>query len=271
MRALGWEPGKNVELLYKSAESRYERMPDIVEQFVRMPVDVLVVFGPQAADAARQKTKTIPIVWAGSYELGPQARPEGNITGSSYITGPQGLKRLEILKALVPKATNVAIFTVSAKPSAEPFPASVVAAAKGIGLDIFRVTFASPAELERAYAEAKRRGANAVYLPVFPELTWSESVRAKVIQQAAQYRLPAAYEVPSLAASGGLLAYGADDTAGARRVPYFVDRILRGAKPSDLPIETISRIELNINRRTARELGLEIPPALLLQADNVFD
>jgi putative ABC transport system substrate-binding protein len=273
LRKLGWERGKNIEILSKSAESRYERMPGLVDEFVRLPVDVLVVFGPEGARAAQESTRTIPIVWAGSYVITPQARPHDNVTGISYVLGTPGLKRLELLKELVPRTTRVAILTLMR--SAEGADSAVdprdVDDAKKLGLHIFRVFVASPAGFDRAFAQAMNEGANAVYVPVFPEITWSRSVQSHVLSLAARYKVPAIYETPELARHGALLAYGVDDTVGNQRAAYFIDRLLRGAKPSDLPVERADKFRLAINRRTARELGIEIPPSLLILADNVFD
>lgn len=274
LRDLGWAQGRNVELLSKSAESRPERFPAIIDAFVRMPVDVLVFFGNDGAEIAMSRTKTIPIVVVGGFFEGMVAslrRPGGNVTGIAAAVGVPYSKRLELLKAIAPQASTVAFvgpdLPDGKKPTLSP---QLIEACRQVGVQPVVVSFQADGQLEQAFAEARRRGANALMFATWPTLSWGD-IPLKVTRLAAQHKLPAMYPLPSLAKSGGLIAYGSDDYESYRRAPYFIDRVLRGEKPAELPIEQPAKFYLNINRRAARELGLEIPPSLLIQADNVFD
>ena len=272
LRKLGWSPGRNVQLISRTAESRYERMPQLVEELLGHQVDVLVVFGPEAANAARARTSEVPIVWAGSYTLGATARPHDNVTGFTFSGGPSALKRLEILKALAPKASRIAMFAQVMEGQERPTLTPVfLERAHRLGLDPFVVYLGSRESFASAFERAVAAGADCAYMSVFPELTWSEAVQGEIIQLSRKYRLPTIYEMPSLARSGALIGYGSDAFEGHRRAAFFIDRILRGAKPFELPVEQVTKVELNVNRRAAKELGLEIPALIAIRADNVFD
>jgi putative ABC transport system substrate-binding protein len=270
LQKLGWVPGKDVILLSRSAESRYERFPALVDQLIRVPVDVLVVFGPEAGKVARGRTKTIPIVFAGLANLRTDSEPTGNVTGVT-TSNPVG-KRLELLKAIAPKASRVAMFaSVSAGQAKPSLSTPLIEGARRIGFELFAVYFEGPHGLEAAFEDAVRGRADALYMSTFPELTWAAEVQDTVLRLAQQHRMPAVYEAPGMAAKGGLIAFGHGDFDDYRRAAYFIDRILRGAQPATLPLEEPMKFEVNINRRTAGQLGLRIPPSLLVQADNIYD
>jgi ABC-type uncharacterized transport system substrate-binding protein len=274
LRDLGWAKGRNVELLSKSAESRPERYPAIIDAFVRMPVDVLVFFGSDAAEFALSRTKTIPIVIVdGNFEgkVASLRRPGGNVTGNAASVGAPYTKRLELLKAIAPQTSTVAFVGQDQpdgkKPTLSP---QLMEACRQVGVQPVVVSFQADSQLEQVFAEARQRGANALMFGTWATLNWGDTP-LKVTRLAAQHKLPAMYALPGLAKLGGLIAYGSEEYEGYRRASYFIDRILRGEKPAELPIEQPAKFYLNINRRAARELGLEIPPSLLIQADNVFD
>ncbi len=271
LRELGWVEGKNVQQVWKSNENRSELSPGIIDEFVRMPVDVLVVFNPASAQIALQKTRTIPIVAvAGLFvEQGLVAslgRPGGNLTGISLDAGDffHG-KLLQLLKSAAPRITRVAFL---ARVGHGDFHAETHKAATALGLTIFHVRY-KDAEFEHAVAEAVRQGANGLVFLGTAHLQYAHFQR-KAHEVCARHRLPAMHTVLSTVETGGLRAYSLNEREYYRRVPYFIDRILKGANPAELPIEQVDRIELHLNLGTAKELGLNFPASLVTQADRVF-
>ncbi len=269
LRDLGWVEGKNVQLLWKSAEGRPERRPGIIDEFVRMPVDVLVVFNNESSRIALQRTRTIPIVATGGFlvEQGlvaSLARPGGNLTGLSWeFRGSQG-KLLQLLKSAAPRTTRVAFI---ARVGHGDFHPETLKAATDLGLSIFNVRFEG-VEFERAVEEAVRQGANGLVFRGTPQMQYRE-VQRKVHEVCFRHRLPAMHEHLPAVESGGLMGYSVDDELPYRRIPYFIDRILKGAKPAELPIEQVDKLELRLNLGTAKELGLTFPASLITQADRV--
>ncbi|HYC35660.1 MAG TPA: ABC transporter substrate-binding protein [Usitatibacter sp.] len=272
---LGWAVGKDLRLVSKSAEGRYERMPEIIDAMVRLPVEVLVVFGPEAARAAQERTTTVPIVWAGSHLLGATSSPTGNLTGTTYVQGPPGTgaaKRLELLKTIAPRASRVAVFLHQEPGKPLPLPSeTVMRASAHLGLKFRLFGFMHQEGLDLAFEQARRWGADSAYMSVFPALTWSRPLQLKVIGLSKRHRWPTIYEMPALAQAGGLIAHGHDDVVGQSRAAYFIDRLLRGARPAELPVEQVSTVQMTINRSTARDLGLQVPQTLLVSADRLFD
>lgn len=268
LRELGWGPGR-LEVRVLSAEGRYERFPGIVDEMVRRHADVIVVAGPEAARVARDRAPAIPLVEAMAFNRAP-GRASGNVTGP-VVANPVE-KRLELLKTIAPGSRKVAMFAHVAPGEKPPeLSPALLAAAKKNGLEAFAVYFDSHEELGPAFAEIRRRGADAVYMSSFPRLSWDGAVRAHILELAARHRLPAVYESIYMVEEGGLVAFEADDRELWRRVAYYVDRILRGAKAADLPREEPTTFLMWVNRRTAGELGLSVPPMIDLQANRVFN
>jgi putative tryptophan/tyrosine transport system substrate-binding protein len=269
LRQLGWVPGESIQLVARSAESRYERFPAIVDELLHSRVEVLVVFGPEAAKIARERAGSVPVVWPVAFNR-PPGPPSGNVTG--MVVANPVLKRLEILKAIAPRSSRVAMFARVAPGEKPPeLTAPLVAAARTLGLEPFAIYFEAAEELDGQFAKLRAARADAVYMSTFPVLTWNADVRRAVVDLAARHRLPMVCEDPDLVAEGALIGFGHDDAEIFRRTAQFIDRILKGTRPADLPLEQPMAYRLNINRRTAGSLGLTIWPALLLQADTVFD
>ena len=275
LRELGYVEGQNITIEHRSSEGRYERLPALAAELVRLKVDVIVVPASQNALAAKEATRTIPIVMASAADpvaegiVASLARPGGNITGLMGNAGPEiAGKRLELLKEAVPKVSRVAILRnpTNAANVAGFKESEVVAQALRIQLlplDVRRADdFASafPAAL-RARVDALIVIADAVLL----------THRARIADFAAKNRLPAMYGGQDYMDAGGLMFYGANNADVYRRAATYVDKILKGAKPADLPVEQASKYELVINLKTAKELGLDLPTSVLARADEVIE
>jgi putative ABC transport system substrate-binding protein len=268
LRKHGWIQGQNLELVSLSAEGRYERFPDIVDRMAAMRVDVMVVFGSDSAKVAREQGRGIPVVDTVAFNEAPGRG--GGIVGM-VVQNPVG-KRIELLKQLVPSARRVAFF--AHRPQGKSWPVigdDVRAQIAQLGITPRVLYFTSMAQLDGAFDEAMRWGANAAYMSGFPKLYWERDTQEHVLRLAARHRLPVVYELPELAARGALIGFGPDVRTTHERAAYFIDRILRGARPEDLPAEQPSGFVLTLNRTTARELGLDVPPAVLLQVNEAFD
>jgi putative ABC transport system substrate-binding protein len=274
LRELGYAEGHNMSMEFRNAEGQFERLPALAAELVRLPVDVLVAPGPEAVlQAAQHATQTIPIVMvAVDYDpltlgyVAGLARPGGNITGiflqQPELTG----KRLEFLKETLPHLKQVAVVWDAV--SADQFQAAQEAA-RVLGVQIHSLELRQPPayDVEGAVATAAQEGVEAVAVLMSP-LIGRHSARLTAL--ALQYRLPTMFGVRIRVEEGGLMAYGASLPDTFQRAAEYVDKILKGAKPRDLPIEQPSKFELVINLKTAQALGLTLPPTLLFQADEVF-
>lgn len=270
LRELGWASGRNLEIISRSAEGRYERFPAIVDEMVARRAEVIVVFSTEALRIAKDRAPDIPLVLSQGYNLPSGRSAEANVTGMA-IPNPVA-KRLELLKSLAPATRRVAMVARVAPGEAPPVISDTLGKAmRQLGLEGFALYFAEPEELDALFAEASRRGANAMYMSLFPRLTWDGDVQRRVIVLAARHRLPAVYELHELARDGALLGFGLDYREVHRKTADYVDRLLRGRLPAQLPREEPLRYILHVNARTARELGLSLPDALRIQADHVFD
>jgi putative tryptophan/tyrosine transport system substrate-binding protein len=274
LRERGWVDGKNVRILHRSAEGRLEGLPAIFEELAALPVDVIVAIGPGAVAAAKA-TKTVPIVMsatAAAVDIGlasSLARPGGNLTGLSFEARDEIIaKRLELLKRALPQLSKVAFLTHG--PPGASWDRMYQAAATQAGVNIVRAEFADLADLERAFASAERDGAQAVLVVDGVSVHQSDYQRA-INAAASRRRLPTLHSAEGGADTGGLMSYAIDSRAQYRRIPYFVDRILRGAKPSDLPMEQPGNPELVVNRGVAKAFGLVLPLSLVLQANRVIE
>ena len=274
LRELGWVDGKNIVLELRYAEGKQERLPELAADLVNLKVDVIVTFGSPAAVAAKKATSTIPIVLGvigDPVAIGlvrNLARPGENVTGNSLIAPELFQKRLEILKEAIPTITRVAFPGNPANPAGAAFRPQIDAAARSLGVELYRVEVRRPEDLEDAINAAARAGAGALLLSSDPLFF---SARARIMELALRHRLPSMSEGKEFVEAGGLMSYSPSIPALVRRAAVFVDKILKGARPGDLPIEQPTTVEFVINLKTAKALGLTVPPSLLQRADQVID
>jgi putative ABC transport system substrate-binding protein len=276
LRSLGWVEGTTIVLERKESGSRLDQLPALAADLVRSKPDLIVAFTPQAVRAVKDATSDIPIVMlfvadpVGVGLASSLAHPGGNLTGvTTVVPGAFIGKMLEVLRELLPHAKRVAAFL---NPSSETlrllFPREAPPAATKLGFHLEAINVQEAGEIPAAVAAAKAGGAEALWIvgdPIF------HSPPNRVPELAAQAGLPSIYLVRNLVQAGGLISYGPDFPGEARRGAHYVDRILKGAKPAELPIEQPSKYLLAINLKTAKSLGVEIPPSLLARADEVFE
>ena len=274
LRELGYVEGQTIAIEYRWAEGKEERFPDLAAELVHLKVDVIVATVAAAVRAAKHATKTIPIVMVvndpvAAGFVATVARPGGNITGLSMMSPEVVGKQLELLSQVVPKISRVAVLANPANPgnAAQLRQAEVVARALGMRLQPLEAH--SPSEIDRAFAAMARERADALLVLLDPILARSRQ-REQIADLAARSHLPAMYALRLHVEAGGLMAYGANIFDLYRRAAIYVDKILKGAKPGDLPIEQPTKFELVINLKTAKALGLTIPPSLLQRADEVI-
>jgi putative ABC transport system substrate-binding protein len=275
LRDLGYVEGRNLSIEYRFAEGRLDRFPALAAELVSVKVDVIFAPGTAAAQAAMKSTATIPIVIAtagnpvGDRLIGSLARPGGNVTGLTMVAGPElGGKYLELLKEAAPGVSRVAVL---GNPLTAPHTALLKEAriaSRALGLEIEPVSARRPDEIDGAFAAMSRARADG--LIVLPDPVFL-SLRARIADLASKARLPAMYGFREEAEAGGLMSYGASLPDLLRRAAVYVDKILKGAKPADLPVEQPTKFELVINLKTAKVLGLTIPQSLLLRADQVIE
>jgi len=276
LRELAWVEGQNIVIQYRWAEGRSDRLPDLAAELVRLRVDVLVASGAAATRAAKEATTTIPIVSVAVQDpvaLGSVrslARPGGNITGPT-LTGGLAIagKQLELLKETVTGVSRVAVLWNPANPMLLQQLRDTEIAARSLNVQLQPVVEArSPDEFDRAFSRIIRGRAEALLVSTDPVFAGQATQLANL---AARNRLPAMYGLRRHVEAGGLIAYGANELDVWRRAATYVDKILKGAKPAELPVEQPTKFELIINIKTAKSLGLTIPPSLLLRADQVLE
>jgi putative tryptophan/tyrosine transport system substrate-binding protein len=275
LRELGYTEGQNIVVEYRYANGTVDRFPELAAELIRLKVDVLVVGGAAAARAAKAKTKTVPIVFAlpgdpvGSGLVASLNRPGGNATGTSTLLPELSRKQLELLKAAVPRVSRVTVLHNSAgRPVAGLALDATREAARALAVELQVLEVRAPNELVSAFAAARAQHADALLALSDPVLG---NKLAQLAELAAKHRLPAIYVRREFAEAGGLLAYGPSFLDNYRRAATYVDKILKGAKPADLPVEQPTKVELVINLKTAKALGLTIPPSLLARADQVIE
>jgi putative tryptophan/tyrosine transport system substrate-binding protein len=275
LREHGWVEGQNIRpIVFRCAEGNAERLPGLVEELLLLNSDVIITPGGAAPSVAARITKTVPIIMlsggdpVASRIVSSLARPGGNVTGLATISSALSGKRLQLLRAVIPKATRIAVLTNPANPSHPTALNAAQVAARSLGLQLVVVEYRGQDDLAAAFQAATRRRADGVIV-LDDSVTFS--YRAVIAELAAKNRLPALHGFREAAESGGLMAYGADLVDQSRRAVIYVDKVLRGAKPADLPIEQPTKFEFVINLKTARALGLTIPPSLLQQADQVIE
>ena len=273
LHELGWREAQNITIEYRWAEEKTERLPDLARQLVSLRVDVIVAATTPAILPAKQATTTIPIVMAVAVDpvatgIVPSiARPGRNITGLSLMAPELVGKQMQLLREVVPRVSRVAILWNPSNASNAPQLRDAREAARTLKVQLQALEARGPTEIDSAFAVMTRERANAVIVLADSTLV---AHRARIADLAAKSRLPAMYGLTDHAAAGGLIAYGPNIADLYRRAAVYVDRILKGAKPSDLPIEQPTRFELILNLRTAKTLGLTIPPSILTRADQVI-
>jgi len=273
LRDLGYVDGGNITIEYLSSEGKYERLPALAADLVRLKVDIIVAPAAQNVVAAKQATPTIPIVMVsvgdpvGNGLVASLARPGGNITGTSFLTSAIVGKQLELLKQITPHVSRLAILLNPANPGHLLGLEEAKVAAHSLGVQLQALEARGPDDLERAFAATTRERAGALFVP------WDGMFLlhlTRITQLAAKTRLPTMYGHRGYVDAGGLASYGPSALESFRRAAAYVDKILKGAKPGDLPVEQPTKFELIINLKTAKALGLTIPPSLLGRADEVI-
>ena len=273
LRELGYTEGQNIAIEYRYAQGRTEVLPDLAGDLVRSKVNIIVVAAAPAIRAAQQATSSIPIVMAALADpldaefVASLARPGGNITGLSALVAGYSAKWLELLKETVPRLSRVAVLLNPANPSHVAYWRETQAAGRALGVTPHAVEARAPEEFEPAFAAMTKARAGGIIIP--PDaLTFAH--RTRIVELAAKSRLPAMYGLREFVDAGGLMAYASSLRDLFRRAATFVDKILKGARPADLPVEQVTRVELVINLKTAKALGLTIPQSVLIRADQVI-
>jgi putative ABC transport system substrate-binding protein len=273
LRDLGWVEGQNVGVEYRYANNHLEQFPHLAAELVRLKVDLIVAGGEAGIRAARDATSTIPIVMANSGDpvgtglIASLSRPGGNVTGLSLLAPDLGGKRLELLKETVPKVSRVGVLWNPTNAVKALELNSTEVAARALGVIVTSHEVRAPADFDRAFAAIGRERPTALITLADP---LTRSYRTQLAEFAAKSRLPMIAELRDFAEAGGLMTYGASLLDLYRRAATYVDKILNGAKPGDLPIEQPTKFELVVNLKTAKSLGLTIPQSVLVRADEVI-
>jgi len=274
LRERGWVEGRNAVIEWRFAEGRMERFPDLAADLVRLKVDLIVTTGGPAARAAKQATTTIPIVAVavsdpvGQGFVASLARPGGNVTGLATLFPELAVKRLGLLKEILPGVSRVAVLWNAANPGNVIILRGVQAAARTLGVTLQSREVRGPDDFEAAFAKMSRERHDALMILDDPLLF---QYRASIVDFAAKMRLPTMHPFRESVEAGGLIAYSVNLAELNRRAAEYVDKILKGADPAELPIEQPTEFELVINLKTAKALGLTIPPSLLQRADQVIE
>jgi putative ABC transport system substrate-binding protein len=274
LRKLGYIEGKNIAFEYRYADNRHDRLPRLAEELVRLKVDVLIASSTTAALAAKSATRIIPIVFFASGDpvaaglVDSLAQPGGNLTGFTRIAAVLAGKRLELLKqTIVQPVRGVAVLWHHGNPGSEEIWKESQAPAQALGLKLHSLAISSAGEFEGAFQEAMKTRSAALFVTLSALIT---SNRKRIADLAIKSGLPSIYERREFVESGGLMSYGADQSEPYRRGAVFVDKILKGAKPAELPVEQPTKFDFIINLKTAKQIGLTIPPNVLARADRVI-
>jgi len=275
LREFGYLPGKTLEIVYRSAEGEPDFIADACQDLLAQKVELIVASGPSAALAAKKATGSVPIVIQAIGDpiaigaVRSLARPEANLTGVSFISSDLAGKRVQLIRDLAPAAKRIAVLYDARSPNARAEAGVALVAASNLGLKPEEVALASDADLPRALDRLKTSGPDALYV------TFEEGIivnnRSAIAEFGVRHRIPVASGWSSLTEAGGLVSYAPDMAAIFRRSAYYVHRILGGATPAQLPIELPNTVELVINMRTAKALGLAVPQGVLLRADRVIE
>lgn len=274
LRILGYTEGRNLSIEYRWSAGADERLPEMAAELVQLKVDVIVTHGGLPPAAAKQATSTIPIVTAATADpvgqglVASLARPGGNLTGLSMLSTDLTEKRVQMLRQFVPKATRVAVLAMKGTPATPLMLAQMRTTAQQLALTLTVQEVNEVGALEGAFAAMQRAGAQVLVVQQAP----FTSINLKLIVALAdKHRLPAMYDIRRYVDDGGLVSFGPSLPDLFRRAAHYVDKIFKGAKPADLPVEQPTKFELFINRKTAKALGLTIPQALLMSADEVIE
>jgi ABC-type uncharacterized transport system substrate-binding protein len=272
LRAFGYVEGKDIVIEYRNAAGKVDQVPRNAVELVRLKVDIIVTAGPTDTRAAKEATSTIPIVMTqdpdpvGNGFVASLARPGGNITGLSRIAPELSGKQLELLKEIVPELSRVAVFGTSTEPGNAQSSREIELAAGVLGVKLQYLDILASKDVETAFEAARTGRADAVLILASPILTQ----RKQIADRALTSRIPAIYDRREFVDTGGLMSYGVNISDLDRRAATYVDKILKGAKPADLPVEQPTKFELIINLKAAKQIGLAIPPNVLVRADRVI-
>jgi putative ABC transport system substrate-binding protein len=273
LRDLGYEEGKNILIEYRWAEGQYDRLPELAAEIVRLKVDVIVTHAVAPTLAAKQATATIPIVMTnvgdalGNGIVASLARPGGNITGDTFFLTELATKRLEVLKDAVPRVRRIAVLTNPDNSATGPVIQATEVAAKALQIVLQRFDVRGPDDLEGAFAAMAAKRPDALSVLEDPKIIVNIK---RIADLASKQRLPAIGFI-EFAEAGGLIGYGVNFLALYRRAAVFVDKILRGAKPADIPVERPMRFDFAINMKTAKVLGIKFPNSILVRADKIIE
>jgi putative ABC transport system substrate-binding protein len=273
LRDLGYVEGKNIIIEWRSADGKPDRLPAMASELAHLNLDALVTAGPAATGPAKEATVTVPIVMAqdsdpvGNGFIASLARPERNITGLSALAPEISGKQLELLREIIPKLSRVAVFGISKRPGNAQALRELELAAHGFGVQLQYLDILTADDIEIAFGAASKGRADAILMLGNPVAT---SHRTQVTALAVKNRLPVMYDRPEFVQDGGLITYSVSQNDLYRRAAMYVDKILKGAKPADLPVEQPTKFELAINLKTAKQIGLAIPPNVLARADRVI-
>jgi ABC-type uncharacterized transport system substrate-binding protein len=273
LRQLGYVEGQNILIEWRYADGRSDRLPDLAAELVRIKIDVIVTSATSPTQAAKKATNTIPIVIAshndpiGAGLVASLAHPGGNVTGLSNIAIELSGKRLELLKEIVPQVSRVAILRIPSAPATPPQMKEMELAAHSLGIKLQPADWETLEDLDNAFATMVKGNSEALITFSGPRFGL---YRTRIIELAAKNSLPTMYPDTVYAAAGGLMSYGVNTVDLYRRAAIYVDKILKGAKPADLPVEQPTKFELVINLKTAKQIGLIIPPNVLARADRVI-
>jgi putative tryptophan/tyrosine transport system substrate-binding protein len=274
MNKLGWIEGKNIVIEYRFAEQKPERLPELAADLVRLKVDLIVVLGGLTPLAAKKATSTIPIVMTASVDpvgsglVASLARPGGNVTGNSSLTPELNTKRLEILKDAVPRLSRVGLLRPRASELGDPQMKELSPAAVALKLNLEEIKTQPDAKgLESAFQTARQKQVGAI-MTIPGNRFFAE--RRRIVELAGKFRLPAIYPQKGFVDEGGLMSYGADYVDLLRRAAVYVDKILKGAKPGDLPVQQATKFEFVINLKAAKQIGLTLSPEFLSRANQVI-
>jgi putative ABC transport system substrate-binding protein len=274
LRELGYVEGKNIVIEWRDAEGKLDRLPALVAELIQLRVNIIVSAGPLVTRVAKEATSTIPIVMTqdtdpvGNGFVTSLAHPGGNVTGLSSVDTDLSGKRLDLLKEIIPRISRVAVLGTSTNPGNKQSLREIQRGAEAVGIKLQHFDVLSFNDIETAFRAASKVRAEAVIYNVLGPI--GSANRPEVTTLATKHRLPVIYELPSYVLAGGLMSYGIDLPDLDRRAATYVDKILKGAKPADLPVEQPKKFEFIINLKAAKQIGLTIPPNVLARADRVI-